>query len=294
MINESKLNVRMFHLMESGFFGKQLLSEAVEDKEEVKQGAYGDPYQYKRVPGSGGVKYFYAKKGNSDWVEQTKQKGIDGIKQLIFPKDLQTGNASKETGNASSENKDASKETENASSETKDASKETENTSKGTQVASDNANKKYEAIFVAGITTQISIDNQIKNFKAGFGEGRRVAVFYYNGAPYLHNQTISQVLVESPKIPIFLYSAGADQVDKMASNANADVNKIFVIEPYFGKNQTVQPKIGTAIKMGVPAKHIYVGAYADAGLGVIKNATPTKSGNHFKAPMEVAALHKNA
>jgi hypothetical protein len=273
MINESKLNNRMFHLIESGFFGKQVLSEAVEDKEEIKQGAYGDPYQYKRVPGSGGVKYFYAKKGDSNWVEQTKQKGIDGIKQLIFPKDLETGNTSKET---------------------KDTSSETGNTSKETQVASDNANKKYEAIFVAGITSGISIDNQIKNFKAGFGEGRRVAVFYYDGAPYGHKQSISQVLAESPKIPIFLYSAGADQVYNMASNANADVNKIFVIEPYFGPKQTIKPKIDAAINMGVPVSHIYVGGYAEVGLGVVEKATPTKSGNHFKAPAEVAALHKNA
>jgi len=61
----------------SGNF-KPLISE-----QEVKQGAAGDPYQYKKEGG----KYFYAKKAegtNAKWVEQTKDEGIKAIATKIF------------------------------------------------------------------------------------------------------------------------------------------------------------------------------------------------------------------
>jgi hypothetical protein len=52
-------------------------------EQEVKQGAAGDQYQYKKEGG----KYFYAKKSegtNAKWVEQTKDEGIKAIATKIF------------------------------------------------------------------------------------------------------------------------------------------------------------------------------------------------------------------
>jgi hypothetical protein len=309
MINESKLNDKMFHLMESGFFGKQVLNEA----EEIKQGAYGDPYQYKRVETPDGIKYMYAKKGNDNWVEQIYKVGIDSIKKLIFPKDLEGSSektsassektsASSEKKSASPETKSASSETKSASSETKSASSETKSSSSETKASSETKSSSkagstiYDAIFVAGDRNVIAIPSQLQYFKNGFGKDRNVAAFDSNAGcvPFGHKQTIEQVLAENPKIPVFLYSLGAIYVDRVASNGNADVRKIFVIEPYYGRGQHVKDNIDAAIGMGVKPSQIYVGGYANVGLGVVDGATPTKSGNHFLAVTEVAGKHKNA
>ena len=273
----------MFHLMESGFFGKQVLNEA----EEIKQGAYGDPYQYKRVETPDGIKYMYAKKGNDNWVEQIYKVGIDSIKKLIFPKDLE---GSSEKTSASSEKKDASSEKKSASPETKASSEKSSFASKFMSSGT------YDAIFVAGDKTRIPIPSQLQYFKNGFGKDRNVAAFDSNAGcvPFGHKQTIEQVLAENPKIPVFLYSLGAIYVDRVASNGNADVRKIFVIEPYYGRGQHVKDNIDVAIGMGVKPSQIYVGGYADVGLGVVKGATPTKSNNHSLAVTEVAEIHKNA
>jgi hypothetical protein len=302
MINESKLNNRMLHLMESGFFGRQLLNEA----EEIKQGAYGDPYQYKRVETPDGIKYMYAKKGNDNWVEQIYKVGIDSIKKLIFPKDLEgsseTKSASSEKKDASSEKTSASSETKSASSEKKSASSEKKSASPETKASSETKSSskagstRYDAIFVAGDKTVIPISIQLQNFKNGFGKDRNVAAFDSNAGcvPFGHKQTIEQVLAENPKIPVFLYSLGAIYVDRVASNSNADVGKIFVIEPFYGRGQHVKDNIDAAIDMGVKPSQIYVGTNANVGLGVVKGATPTKSNNHSLAVTEVAGIHKNA
>ena len=49
-------------------------------QEQIKQGGSGDPYQYKKENG----KYYYAKKGQENWTEQTKPDGIKAIATRIF------------------------------------------------------------------------------------------------------------------------------------------------------------------------------------------------------------------
>ena len=51
----------------------------------------------------------------------------------------------------------------------------------------------------------------------GFGKDKNVAAFFLNGTPHGHKQTIAQVLADNPKIPAFLFSAGAGQVNNIAS-----------------------------------------------------------------------------
>jgi hypothetical protein len=169
----------------------------------------------------------------------------------------------------------------------------------------DDAGVKYDAIFVAGLTREVSIDGQVEYFKKGFGSNAKVAAFDYNGVSHGGTQTIAQVLASNPKIPAFLFSKGCEMVQVVASNGNADVQKIFVIEPYYGQGQTVKPKIEAALGAGVPAKNVYVANYANAGKGVLCKpndtnndglcgATATKSGNHYSAVTEVAGNHKQS
>lgn len=52
--------------------------------EQVKQGAQGDPFQYKKEGG----KYFYAKKGQQNWIEVKTEKALKSIKTNIFGEKL--------------------------------------------------------------------------------------------------------------------------------------------------------------------------------------------------------------
>jgi hypothetical protein len=47
---------------------------------DIRQGSQNDPYQYAKKDG----KYFYAKKGTQNWIEQTKEQGINAIKTKIY------------------------------------------------------------------------------------------------------------------------------------------------------------------------------------------------------------------
>jgi len=87
-MNRSYSKIR--HIQEANLLMEKRLLESKSDnlkplisEQDVKQGAAGDPYQYKKEGG----KYFYAKKAegtNAKWVEQTTPKGIDAIATKIF------------------------------------------------------------------------------------------------------------------------------------------------------------------------------------------------------------------
>ena len=87
-MNRSYSKIR--HIQEANLLMEKRLLESRSDnlkplisEQDVKQGAAGDQYQYKKEGG----KYFYAKKAegtNAKWVEQTTPKGIDAIATKIF------------------------------------------------------------------------------------------------------------------------------------------------------------------------------------------------------------------
>jgi len=367
-MNESKLNVRMLHLMESGFFGKQLLNEgALSLSEGMKVMIFQSIHNYfnennritvdgiagdqtaKTLNGkkelgydfdkdlSGELKSYYktqlnkAKKFLSDFKSsndihnvrmlqvilclagrtEVKPDGIIGpITKEAMSNKLGADNTAQVKDDALTKTIDEAisnveatsnmgfsvKGIKTSSGNTNTSSGKTSTSSEKTNTSSGKSGSSgaYDAIFVAGITSGVGINGQIEYFKNGFGKDKNVAAFFLNGTPYGHKQTIAQVLADNPKIPAFLFSAGAGQVSNIASNGNANVNKIFVIEPYFGKGQTVQSKIKAAIGNGVPTNHIYVGSYPDVGLGVVADATPTSSLNsqsHVDSVTVVARKH---
>ena len=50
----------------------------------IEQGGKGDPYQYKFEDDGTTQKYFYAKKGQTDWKQSKSQKSVEAIKKNIF------------------------------------------------------------------------------------------------------------------------------------------------------------------------------------------------------------------
>ena len=64
--------------------------------EEVVQGKGSDPFQYKKE----GDKYFYAKKGSSNWMVQTNPDAIDAIENKIFGTSSKVGGGGKKKSTA--------------------------------------------------------------------------------------------------------------------------------------------------------------------------------------------------
>jgi hypothetical protein len=147
---------------------------------------------------------------------------------------------------------------------------------------------KYEAIFVAGFETGYGTDKQLQYFKNGFGVNRNVAVFKFDMTPFNQKQSISDVLASNPKIPVFLFSAGAQNAEFLSSNGNIDRNKLYIIQPN-GTRDAVKKSVDAAMNNNVPAKNVFVGSAPNVGKDIVQGATPTVSKDHFQSLTEVAS-----
>lgn len=164
----------------------------------------------------------------------------------------------------------------------------TENQYKFLKEVQNASNGKYEAVFVAGYETGYGTDKQLQYFKNGFGANRNVAVFKFDLTPFNHQQSVTDVLAANPKIPVFLFSAGAQNAGALSSNGNVDKSKLYVIQPN-GTREAVKTSVDAAVGNGVPAGNIFVGAVPQLGSGIVKNASLTASKDHFQSLTEVAS-----
>lgn len=143
----------------------------------------------------------------------------------------------------------------------------------------------FGAVFVTGLTRDISAERQLQAFKDGVGADKRVF-----SAPYSNIAAVKTFLAQNPKTPVFLYSAGAGSanVNALIDDPNVDKQKLFLIEPFFG--DSTRAAIVTAISKGLPASNVYGGPVPERGGGNKKiNGTSTTPSNlnHFQAPTYV-------
>jgi len=127
----------------------------------------------------------------------------------------------------------------------------------------------YDAILVGGLDYRMeevktkdgkikkvlidkTIDEQLAIFQQGFGGGK-VKAFRYN-VPF---ETIMTYLKSSPKIPIFLFSAGCNFADELITSELVDKNKIYIIEP-FNKGGRLNKSVSNAISNGLNPRNIFV------------------------------------
>ncbi|MHA2217314.1 MAG: hypothetical protein ACXACY_15350 [Candidatus Hodarchaeales archaeon] len=86
-------------------FTEERLYGNIVEQVKIKDGSKGDPYQYKEDNG----KYYYTKKGDSKWKEQTSEKGISAIKTKIFDNSkipLKTNTDTKDNTETNTDTKD--------------------------------------------------------------------------------------------------------------------------------------------------------------------------------------------
>jgi len=141
---------------------------------------------------------------------------------------------------------------------------------------------KVDVIFIGGLETLsyngvlMTQSEQLKLFKASYGANKNVSGFKYSAS----TSSILAVLKDNPKIPVVMFSAGCAKADSIAADANADKNKIYIIEPW-AKNGNAH--VSNAVKSGVPANHVYVGPTIERGKGVVTGVSLSNATNHFEA-----------
>jgi len=97
-----------------------------------------------------------------------------------------------------------------------------------------------------------TLDQQLEIFKKGFGGGN-VKAFRYT----VPVETILAHLKSSPRIPIFLFSAGCNLADELMASDLVDKNKVYVIEPFNNDNQ-LNKSVSNAIANGLRSRNIFV------------------------------------
>ena len=139
---------------------------------------------------------------------------------------------------------------------------------------------EFKAVLVGGLdyrSGDLKIDQQEELFKKGFGNVKIKS--------FVHSATADSVttfLSESPKLPIFLFSAGCKLAESLSKSNLVDKNNLFIIEPYVESANT-KKVVENAIKNGVPAANVYAGPSSGRGNG-IAGASNTPSGiDHWGA-----------
>jgi hypothetical protein len=132
---------------------------------------------------------------------------------------------------------------------------------------------KPEAILISGLDSTYnsgykSLDEQLILFKYGFGDSKNIKIFRWSVLP----SEVLSYLKQYPKTPIFMFSKGCELVGPLSKDLNADLNKMYVLEPY-GASDKVINTINSAIKNGFPENHIFYGSSKATGKGIWSKST---------------------
>lgn len=270
---EEKIKILNLH---NSFLINEQLSELV-------QGAPGDPYQYKRQKDSlGNYVYSVAKKNSNNWVVIKSKESIDKINQIVFNKKNEAPNFKL---------KDITDFGSKLYSNISDTAYNVVNNF-GKLISYDNKSKKvnngYDAIFIGGLDyrpNDKNLETQVDLFKQGYGINKKVKGFKYN-AP---TSEIISFLMKTPKIPIFMFSAGTAKAYELSLNPNVDKNKMFVIEPHIGYKDIIKGFVSN----GGNSKNIFVGDVPVRGKDIVPNTSSSKVDNHWDAITSVGNMKSN-
>ena len=149
-------------------------------------------------------------------------------------------------------------------------------------------NDSVDAVLVGGLDYRPSdypISQQVEILKRGLGSNKNVKGFRYNTS----TSEILNFLSQNPKVPIFLFSAGARKAEELSNSNYVDLNKLFIIEPFAASSGT-KSIVRAAVSNGVPASNVFVGGSSGRGQGVVDGASSSQSDSHWGALTNVGKM----
>jgi len=122
----------------------------------------------------------------------------------------------------------------------------------------------------------LDINEQVDLLKKGVDNSINVKGFRYSDSA-----SIIKAIKDNPKKVVITFSKGCSYASKLAQavkDAGGDLNRMFIIEPYWSKSKDYyNTSVTDAVAIGVPAKNVWHGGYEASGQGLVEGATQTKS-----------------
>jgi hypothetical protein len=137
----------------------------------------------------------------------------------------------------------------------------------------------WDALFIGGLDTRpndYDIQKQVELFKNG--SDKKVKAYRYN----VDINIVKQFLKDNPKTPVYMFSAGCNLAEEISKYTNADVKKIYIIEPY-GTSTKTQNIVKNAVTNGVPAKNVIHGCTLSTGKSLVYGSTFSGDCTHWGA-----------
>jgi hypothetical protein len=148
----------------------------------------------------------------------------------------------------------------------------------------------FAAILVGGLNYRKgdkSTSTQESMLKNALG-GMNVKSFDWDAS----DSDILSFLDAHPKTPVFLFSAGCAKAGTLSASNNVDLNKFYIIEPFYSGGKTTE-SVQKAVSNGVPSKNVFVGPNASRGNGIVGGSASSKAKDHWDALVSVGGMISN-
>jgi hypothetical protein len=107
-------------------------------------------------------------------------------------------------------------------------------------------------------------------------------------------ESILSFLAANPKTPVFLFSAGCKKAGALSESGNVDVNKLYIIEPFYEAGGETAKSVQKAVSNGVPSKNVFVGPNASRGNGIVGGSASSQAKGHWEALVTVGRMFGDA
>ena len=146
----------------------------------------------------------------------------------------------------------------------------------------------FAAILVGGLNYRSgdkSTSTQAQMLKSGLGVAN-VKSFDWDAS----TESILSFLSANPKTPVFLFSAGCKKAGPLSASNNVDINKLYIIEPFYEPGGETAKSVKTAVNNGVPSKNVFVGKNASRGSGIVSGTSSSNGSDHWDALVTVGRM----
>lgn len=155
-------------------------------------------------------------------------------------------------------------------------------------VGKTNTTGGFAAVLVGGLNYRSgdkSTSTQAQMLKSALGV-MNVKSFDWNAS----TESILSFLSEHPRTPVFLFSAGCKKAGPLSASNNVDINKLYIIEPFYEPGGETAKSVKTAVSNGVPSKNVFVGTNASRGNGIVSGTSSSNVKDHWDALISVGRM----
>lgn len=148
----------------------------------------------------------------------------------------------------------------------------------------------FAAVLVGGLNYREgdkSTSTQGEMLKNAIG-GMNVKSFDWDAS----TESILSFLAVHPKTPVFLFSAGCAKAGELSASNNVDLNKFYIIEPFYSGGKTTE-SVQKAVSNGVPSKNVFVGPGPSRGKGIVSGSASSQANDHWDALVSVGGMVSN-